>query len=59
MTFHEMIGFYLLCAVIAIVTVTAIWDALKKTRRVHNWLIQREKNKKKREKNKHRYLPYV
>ena len=59
MKLYEMWGFIFLCAAIAIVSVSAIWDALKKTRRVSNWLIQREKNKKKKEKNKHRYLPYA
>ena len=40
-----MWGFVYLCEAIAIVSVSAIWDALKKTRRVSNWLVQREKNK--------------
>lgn len=63
MKLYEMWGFIYLCEAIAIVSVSAIvsaiWEALKKTIPIHNWLVQRKKNKKRREKNKHRYLPYV
>jgi len=59
MELYETLGFTFLCAVIAIIWFPLLGMRPKKTRRIHNWLVQREKNKKRKKKKEAQTEPVI